>query len=170
MSQFITSHHADGSANFNEQAPDQQKEFPIPLGKMTLLYSTHNMPEDVSGVRDIEQYLVDREGGFGPGVACPPGGSAASILHIKPGLKSPMRRQPTIGVFYVLEGEMVLHLDGGDSRRFKAGDSGVLRGANHSWSNETPGEGWAKIVRELIGRTLPVCLRHWLTFLSIALR
>lgn len=146
MAQSITTHNAEGNAIFNSEIPDRQRDYPIPLGRMTLLYSTHNMPEDVKAEKDIDQYLVDREGGFGPGVACPPSGSAASILHIAPGLKSPMRKQPTIGVFYVLEGVMMLHLDGGESRKFKAGDSGVLRGANHSWSNETPDGGWAKII------------------------
>lgn len=145
MAQFITTHNADGKAIFNNKI-EQQKDFPIALGRMTLLYSTHKMPENVDTQEDTEQYLIDREGGFGPGVACPPGGTAASLLHFAPGLKSPMRRQPTIGVFYVLEGELVLSLGGGELRRFKAGDSGVLRGANHSWSNETPDQGWAKVI------------------------
>lgn len=146
MSQSITTHDTDGKAVFCDRGEEQRKDFPIPLGRMTLLYSTHQMPENISTEQDIDKYLRDRESGFGPGAACPVGGTAVSILHFAPGLKSPMRRQPTIGVFYVLSGELLLHLDGGESRKFQAGDSGVLRGANHAWSNETPGDGWAKLI------------------------
>lgn len=146
MSQVITTHNADGRAVFSSKVPEQQNDFPIPLGQMTLLYSTHTMLEVINTEQDIDNYIRDRVAGFGPGVACPAGGTSGSILHLAPGLKSPMRRQPTIGVFYVLAGELMLHLDSGESRKLKPGDSGVLRGGMHSWSNETPDGCWAKLI------------------------
>lgn len=137
MAHFITTHGADGKTVFSNKTATKQNEFPIPLGSMTILYSTHKFPESLDKEQDLEQYARDREAGFGPGVACPPGGTCGSILRLAPGLKSPMRKLATIGVFYVLEGEVTLHLDGGETKVFRTGDSGVLRGAMHSWENTT---------------------------------
>ena len=146
MSQIITTQNSDGKAIFSNKISEEQKDLPIPLGRMTLLYTSHSFPPNLSKEDDIDQYAHDRAHGLGPGVACPPNGTSASILHMAPGLKSPLRRQPTLGVFYVLEGVITLYLDGGESRTLRAGDAGVIRGSMHSWSNDTPGGGWAKLL------------------------
>ena len=137
MSQIVTTHDANGKAVFSSSIPEQQRSFPIPLGRMTLLYTTHRSPPNVNTERDIDQFAHDRTDGLGPGVACPPGGTSASILQMAPGLQSPMRRIATLGMFFVLEGDIALLLDSGESRKFTAGDAGVIRGGMHSWRNET---------------------------------
>ena len=127
----------------------------MPLGSMSFLYASHSFPPDISIEEDINAYAISREKGLGPGVACPPGGTAVSIIEIAPGLSSPMRKMPTLGVFYVLEGEVRLHLDGGDARLLKAGDSGVIRGSAHSWVNETPNDGVVKLLSFSQSTALP---------------
>lgn len=136
----------NGKAVFSSKIPETQKHADVPIGKFTLLYTTHTLPAQISDEKDIDQYIYDREHGLGPGVACPPGGSCANILHMAPGLKTPLRKLPTLGMFYVLEGNITLHLDSGEERKMKAGDAGVIRSAMHSWTNETPSGGWAKLL------------------------
>lgn len=136
MSQFIATHDASGKAVFSSKAADLQPN-PMPLGTSTLLYSTHSPTPSVKTEADIEQYLHDRTAGFGPGVPCPPNGSSVSVIEVSPGLASPMRKLGTLGVFYVMEGEVKVILDGGEEKVLRKGDSGVLRGAAHSWKNES---------------------------------
>ena len=163
MSQIITTHDANGKAIFSSKLPEQQHSFPIPLGNMTMLYTSHSFPPNVNSDQDMDQYAIDREKGIGPGVACPPGGTGVSIISMAPGLKTPLRRLPALGVFYVLEGQVILHLDSGESKMVKAGDVGVIRGAMHSWTNDTPNEGWARLLSvsqsieplEISGKSLP---------------
>ena len=142
MSQGIATQTPSGSATFIPNTT--LKSNPMPLGKSTLLYSTHTPTPSTTTEEDITCYLHDQTAGFGPGVPCPANGSSVSIIEIAPGLSSPMRKLNTLGVFYMLEGEVKLVLDGGEEKLLRAGDSGVLRGVGHSWVNE--GSGWAKMI------------------------
>jgi quercetin dioxygenase-like cupin family protein len=45
----------------------------------------------------------------------------------------------------ILEGEIELILDGGETRRLRTGDSVVMRGTMHQWVNCST-EGWARMV------------------------
>ena len=146
MSHVITTQDANGRATFSSKVPEQRKQLPMPLGSMSFLYASHLFPPDISTEADIDTYVTCRDMGLGPGVACPPGGTAVSSIEIAPEMTSPMRKMPTLGIFYVLEGEVRLHLDGGDARLLKAGDSGVIRGSVHSWANETPDNGIVKLL------------------------
>lgn len=136
MAQVITTTNAEGEAIFHTQT-GTLKTNPIPLGTSTLIYSSHSQPPTISPVeKDLTRYIHDRSTGFGPGVPCPPNGSSVSIIELAPGLASPMRALNTLGVFYLLEGEVRLVLDGGEERVLMKGDSGVLRGGGHSWRND----------------------------------
>lgn len=142
MSQTITTHDASGKAIFSTKGG--LKTNPMPLGQSTLLYSTHTPTPDIITEADIDRYLQDQTSGFGPGVPCPASGSSVSIVEVAPGLSSPTRKLNTLGVFYMLGGEVKLLMDGGEERVLKKGDSGVLRGAAHSWNNES--REWAKMI------------------------
>lgn len=142
MSLSITTHNTAGKAIFSTKGSLQTTA--MPLGKSTLLYSTHSATPDITTEEDIAQYLHDQTAGFGPGVPCPADGSSISVVEVAPGLASPMRTLNTLGVFYMLEGEVTLVLDGGEERVLRTGDSGVLRGAAHSWKNESGG--WARLI------------------------
>lgn len=98
---------------------------------------THSATPQTTSDADIDQYLHDQTAGFGPGIPCPANGSSISFVEVAPGLSSPRRSLNTLGVFYMLEGEVKLVLDGGEEKALKKGDCGVLRGAAHSWRNES---------------------------------
>ena len=141
MSVIITTHDASGHAIFSSKVPEEQHSFDIPIGKMTLLYSIRDLPANLSTEKDIDDFAFNRINGFGPGVPAPPGGMSAYIMQMAPGLGMPMRRLPAMGVFYVLEGQMTLHLDSGEAKTFRTGDAGVVRGVKPSM-DERYAEWW----------------------------
>jgi quercetin dioxygenase-like cupin family protein len=70
-------------------------------------------------------------------MAMKPGvGSADSVFH----------RTMTLDVVVMIEGVIEMHLDSGEKRTLKAGDSLVQRATMHSWRNVTPDGGWARWV------------------------
>ncbi|KAF2162087.1 hypothetical protein M409DRAFT_27464 [Zasmidium cellare ATCC 36951] len=149
MSQYITTFSpTTGASIFSSKLPDPLHAHPIPLGKITYLYTTHT-PPNLSTEADIDTYLTDRENGLPPTSPVPPGGTNASLIELAPGAATPVRRTITVGVFRVLKGIVRLMLDSGEERVLKEGDVVVIRGAKHTWRNETEGEGeqgWAKLM------------------------
>lgn len=64
---------------------------------------------------------------------------------MRPGLLSPMHRTVSLDYGVVLEGEVELVLDSGETRLLKRGDVAVQRGTNHAWRNTSETE-WARMM------------------------
>jgi quercetin dioxygenase-like cupin family protein len=80
-----------------------------------------------------------------PGVMIP-GGTVLRMVDMPPGATSPMHRTVSLDYGVVLEGEVELILDNGESRTMRRGDLSVQRGTIHAWKNVT-GEGrWARML------------------------
>jgi quercetin dioxygenase-like cupin family protein len=62
-----------------------------------------------------------------------------------PGAVSPMHRTVSLDYGVVLEGEMELVLDSGETRLLKRGDLAVQRGTLHAWRNTNKTE-WARML------------------------
>lgn len=63
---------------------------------------------------------------------------------------SPMHKTVSIDYGVVLEGEVELVLDSGETKLMKRGDLCVQRGTNHAWKNVTPNGGWARMMYVLV--------------------
>ena len=61
------------------------------------------------------------------------------MIDFGPGLESPMHRAMSIDYGIVIEGELELTLDSGDSRITKRGDISVQRATAHKWRTVTGG-------------------------------
>lgn len=61
-----------------------------------------------------------------------------------------MHRTVSLDYGIVLEGEIELVLDSGETRLMKRGDLCVQRATNHAWRNVTPNDGWARMVYVLV--------------------
>lgn len=68
-----------------------------------------------------------------------------------PNIISPMHRTVSMDYGFVLEGEIELVLDSGETRLMKRGDMCVQRATNHAWRNVSPKDGWARMVYVLVG-------------------
>ena len=75
-----------------------------------------------------------------------PGGTVLRIVDMPPGATSPMHRTVSLDYGVVLDGEVELILDNGESRLMKRGDLSIQRGTIHAWKNVS-GEGiWARML------------------------
>jgi quercetin dioxygenase-like cupin family protein len=144
MSQFITTHNSSGQAIFSSKIPEEQLS--LPFGGMRIIYSANSLPTNLNTEADIDNYSHIRTAGLPNSAICPPGGSAAAIVSLAPGAKSPMHRTGTMDWAVILEGEVELVLDGGERRRLRVGDSVVMRGTMHQWVNRSGEGGWVRMV------------------------
>jgi quercetin dioxygenase-like cupin family protein len=71
-----------------------------------------------------------------PPVAPAPNGTTLRINELPPGAASPMHRTETVDYGIVLDGEVVLVLDDGETV-LRAGDVVVQRGTSHRWENRS---------------------------------
>jgi quercetin dioxygenase-like cupin family protein len=146
MSQLITTHNSSGQAIFSSKIPEEQHELQLPFGGMRIIYTADSVQTNLNTEADIDNYSHIRTAGLPNGVICPPGGSAAAIVSMAPGAKSPMHRTVTMDWAVILEGEVELILDGGETRRLRIGDSVVMRGTMHQWVNRSCEGGWVRMV------------------------
>ncbi|KAH6888688.1 cupin domain-containing protein [Thelonectria olida] len=140
---FITDHDAEGKAIFNTSIPEELDEQIIGVGdKFFLGYTTSEKPVDLTDEKDIKsykEYLANP-----PGIVIP-GGTVVRFVDMRPGGVSPMHRTVSLDYGVVVEGEVILRLDSGESRLMKRGDVSVQRGTMHEWENASKTE-WARMM------------------------
>lgn len=140
---FITDHDAQGLAVFSTQLPPALPAQTIENGdKFYLGYATTTYPADTRAGADVAAYadLLARP----PGVVVP-GGTVLRVVDLRPGGESPMHRTVSLDYGVVLEGEVDLVLDSGESRAMRRGDVSVQRGTNHLWRNRSA-TAWARML------------------------
>ena len=67
------------------------------------------------------------------------------IVDMKPGGESLMHRTQSLDYGVVLDGEIELVLDSGESRTLKRSDVAIQRGTNHMWKNKSQTE-WGRML------------------------
>ncbi|EPE34800.1 RmlC-like cupin [Glarea lozoyensis ATCC 20868] len=158
VQRIITDHDSDGKAVVSTDIPSQAVWQPIgPAADFFLGYTTRTFPvvfKDAqdSGIaplpQDIKTYKED--------MVTPPGltistGTVLRYVDMAPNALSPMHRTVSLDYGIVLEGEIELVLDSGETRLMKRGDVCIQRATNHAWRNVTANGGWARMVYVLIG-------------------
>jgi quercetin dioxygenase-like cupin family protein len=146
LSRYITTHSPSGHAIFSTAIPAPVPVKPVMNNAIdfSLMYTTSSQPAQMSGDKDIAAYaayLAD------PPSLTIPNGSVGRIVDYPPGYTSPMHRTLSLDMGIVIEGEIELVLDSGETRLMKRGDLAVQRGTNHAWRNASaPHEGrWARM-------------------------
>lgn len=139
----ITTHTADGRTTFSNTIPEEAPFQELPDGaQFALCYATNKFPVQMSDDADVATYQGYTE--KLPGITISTG-SVLRVVDIRPGALSPMHRTVSLDYGVVLEGEVELILDSGESRVLKRGDISVQRGTNHAWRNMSP-TGWARML------------------------
>lgn len=140
---FITDHNTEGLAVFNTTIPEQLPAQTITNGdKFYLGYTTSSYPVSFGDNRDVTTYSNFLSNP--PGIVVP-GGSVLRIVDIRPGGESPMHRTVSLDYGVVLDGEIELVLDSGETRVLKKGDLSIQRGTNHMWRNKSATE-WGRML------------------------
>jgi quercetin dioxygenase-like cupin family protein len=143
VNRYITDHNAEGKAILS-------KTLPSPLPEQTILngvvfglgYVTTERPVVFDDGKDIAAYgpLIKDP----PGIVMP-GGTVARYVDTPPGSVSPMHRTVSLDYGVVLEGEVELVLDSGETQLLKRGDLVVQRGTMHAWRNPSKTE-WNRML------------------------
>lgn len=150
MSNYITTHNAEGKAIFSPASaphhtlPMQPGVDPEVAG-LNILYTTYSFPSNLSIDKDIEQYQIDRTTGMAPGQLSQTG-TLSMIITMAPDSTAPMHRTMTLDTIIILEGTVELHLDSGETRTMTAGDTIVQRATMHSWKNVSPNGGKVRMM------------------------
>lgn len=141
IQRFITTHDSNGVAIFDNTIIESPPAKVIENGdKFILGYATNTVPADLSSdLPTYGAYLSQP-----PGVMIP-GGTVLRFVDIRPGGESPMHRTVSLDYGVVIEGEVELKLDSGETKLMRRGDCSIQRGTMHSWRNTSETE-WARMM------------------------
>ncbi|KAF2500885.1 hypothetical protein BU16DRAFT_535418 [Lophium mytilinum] len=143
LSRYITNHDERGVTTFSKAVPDTLQWQQLANGaRFSLGYATNEYPVNLSGNKDLEVYQHYTNNL--PGVTIP-GGTVIRVVDMNPGSLSPMHRTISLDYGVVLEGEVELVLDSGETRLLKRGDISIQRGTNHAWRNPSSTT-WARML------------------------
>ena len=141
---FITTHNAEGKAVIDESIPAPAPFYSLGEGDASFAqcYVTSAFPVDIANDTDTTAYR-----NF---LADPPGltvktGTVLRYVDMPPGATSPMHRTISLDYGVVLEGEVELVLDSGETRVMKRGDVSVQRATMHAWRNCSQTE-WVRML------------------------
>jgi quercetin dioxygenase-like cupin family protein len=142
---FITTHDESGKAIIDESIPA-----PAPFYSLGTLadpsfahcYVTSEFPVKIADGADTTAYrnFLDSP----PGLTVS-GGTVLRYVDMPPGAVSPMHRTVSLDYGVVLEGEVDLVLDSGETRAMKRGDVCVQRATMHAWKNRSETE-WVRML------------------------
>jgi len=125
----VTGHTNDKVAKVMLDGQATNEKYPGPGTVSTLIWSTDEMPADISVGEQFED-MGARILGSPP----PPNGTRFAVIDFPPGNPAVMHRTETVDYVIVLSGEIEMDMD--DSTvKLKAGDMMVQRGTNHAWVN-----------------------------------
>jgi quercetin dioxygenase-like cupin family protein len=143
IKRFITDHDSHGKTTFQENIAEVMKWQQLDSGaRFSLGYATNEIPVTLSADKDLatyQSYLQNL-----PGITIP-GGTVLRVVDMNPGAISPMHRTISLDYGVVLEGEVELILDSGETRLMKRGDISIQRGTNHAWKNKST-TNWARML------------------------
>lgn len=149
MSHYTTTHNSNNQSIFTPNSHLHHRRPTQTLPNTTTIetiYTLPTFPPNLSTENDIttaNPHLHD--------AAAP---LTALLASFPPGATTPFHRTPTLNVGIVLQGALRLHLDSGESRTLRAGDSYTQRGTMHRWENV--GEEWVKVVTVTVPVVKPV--------------
>lgn len=141
---FITGHDADGKAVIDTTVAPELPFYELASGDAAFAqcYVTDAFPPALQDGRDLavyQRYLRDP-----PGLTVA-GGTVLRYVDMPPGALSPMHRTVSLDYGVVLEGEVDLVLNSGETRVLRRGDICVQRATMHAWRNRSATE-WARML------------------------
>lgn len=158
---------ADGRSIFVSDEVVVAKRSPLKKGPMLLIFGDDNIPTVPNSGRLESRlgYFPAHPGGYrmmifthepGDGVTIPEDPETLETLRrdaenqgLSRGHTGTMHATATVDLEYVIQGEMTLTLDSGESRVLRAGDSIIQCGVRHRWQNT--GDGPASVLVCFIG-------------------
>lgn len=142
IKRFITTVDLDGRSVFSKSSDEEPPKMVTPLPmNLSFCYATQNFPVDIHEEKDIEKY---NEFVKSPPAITIPNGTTARVVDFPPNYTSAMHRTISVNYNFVIEGEIEIILDSGQTRMMKQGDVLVQRSINHAWRNPSE-DRWARL-------------------------
>ncbi|KAF2245725.1 hypothetical protein BU26DRAFT_74421 [Trematosphaeria pertusa] len=143
INRFITAHdHETRKAVFSTALPEKNPTQVVPGAVFRQGYVTKAFPVELNNDADLNIYKSFLESP--PGIVAS-GGTVLRVVDMHPNFTSPMHRTVSLDYGIVIEGEVDLVLDSGETKTLKRGDIAVQRGTMHAWRNNHKTE-WARVV------------------------
>ncbi|KAI1367177.1 cupin domain protein [Xylaria arbuscula] len=123
-----------------------------------LAYVSGRAPEALDGndVSTYGEYLKHM-----PALVVPGGGATVWYIDTPPGAGSPLHRTVSLDFVVVVEGEVQMKLDSGETRLLRVGDLVVQRGTTHQWTNPSK-DRWSRMVG-VMSESQPIALNDGTT-------
>ncbi|KAF4980025.1 hypothetical protein FZEAL_3887 [Fusarium zealandicum] len=141
---YITSHDDNGKAIIESSISDDAPFYELPNGMVEFAqgYVTREFPVELNGQADLKAYKDYLNSPPGLTVSS---GTVLRYVDMPPDSTSPMHRTVSLDFGVVLEGEVELILDSGETRILNRGDVCVQRATMHAWRN-TSDQDWARML------------------------
>lgn len=148
----ITTHSTCGKSIISNQILPYPPRFEVPGLHYYLGYTLSETPALLDDDQDLSTYKGQLPHKVGTSI---PGGIVLRVIDFLPGFDpEPSHRTKTVDFGVILEGELELILDSGESTILKRGNIIVQRGTIHSWKNTSPTH-IARAFFVLVDATLP---------------
>jgi quercetin dioxygenase-like cupin family protein len=142
---YITTHDSgSGKAVIDTTIPADAPFYALGDGvaEFAQCYTTEGFPVNISDNVDVEKYETY--------LKSPPGivisnGTVLRYVDMAPGKTSPMHQTVSLDYGVVMEGEVELILNSGETRLMKRGDVCIQRGTMHAWRNTSETE-WSRMM------------------------
>ncbi|RSL71459.1 hypothetical protein CEP54_001318 [Fusarium duplospermum] len=141
---YITSHNSDGKAIIDSSVPEEAPFYELPdkVASFASCYVTQEFPVQLNEGTDLKAYQDFLNSPPGLTVST---GTVLRYVDMGPSITSPMHRTVSLDYGVVLEGEVELILDSGETKLLKRGDICVQRGTMHAWRNASDKD-WARML------------------------
>lgn len=131
----ITTHNAEGKAIISQEVDQNPPRFDIPGMHFYLCYTLNQSPGILDNNQDLAAYRDQLPHNVGLSI---PGGTLLRVVDFLPGeSEGPMHRTKTVDFGVIIEGELELILDSGESTLLRRGDIIIQRGTIHAWKNNS---------------------------------
>ncbi|GJC81200.1 hypothetical protein ColLi_04038 [Colletotrichum liriopes] len=132
---IITTHNASGQAVLETSIPEPLPKTPLPGADTYLAYTATSIPVPLAADADLATYKSHLPHNVGVAI---PGGLVARVVDFPPGgAGAPLHRTETVDTGVVVDGELELFLDSGETAALGKGDVFVQRGTIHGWRNRS---------------------------------
>lgn len=146
LHRHITGHDQIGNAIVHASEPALWSPLFNNAMAFSVGYTTSHFPPQMSGDADITAHeKTMSQGDLG---LTNPSGTVCRFVDFGPGSIAPeplMHRTQSLDYGVVIEGEVEMILDSGETRVLGKGDLAVQRGTNHAWRNTSDTE-WARML------------------------
>ncbi|RXG42824.1 hypothetical protein VDGE_09810 [Verticillium dahliae] len=141
---FITANNDKGEAIIDQSIPAEADFVETAKGDASFFqpYVTNTFPVDLGNRADVTAYEGYRKKPPGLSVST---GTVLRYVDMPPGALSPMHKTVSLDYGVVIEGNVELVLDSGETQLLERGDICVQRATMHAWRNVSQTE-WARML------------------------